>query len=348
MNVLIVGPSKDSQGGISTVINNLYNNFRLEGVTLFFFETWKEGTFFQRLINSVIIIPRFIYIISRLKIEIVHLHVAQKGSFFRKSILALLAKIFNKRVILHIHASQFDIFYNNSSKLVKSYIRLILKICDIVLVLSEEWREIINNIVSREIIILPNAVDVKNNQYTLTGKNITFIGRLGERKGVYDLINIIDPILEKYPGINFYLCGDGEVDKVRKIIRDSRFKDNIFVTGWLRKDEKELILKDTIINILPSYHEGMPMAILETMALGIPNIATDVGGISKVINHLENGIMIKPGDKKALYEGIIALLQDKKLRERLSHNAHKTIKDKYSIICYNKKLKDIYMKLLEK
>ncbi|MEM4953709.1 MAG: glycosyltransferase, partial [Desulfurococcaceae archaeon] len=81
---------------------------------------------------------------------------------------------------------------------------------------------------------------------------------------------------------------------------------------------------------LPSYGENLPMTLLEAMSCSLPVIASNVGGIPEVIQHMVNGILIDPGDLNALSNSIITLLQDKNFREKLAHSARKTIEERFS------------------
>lgn len=74
--------------------------------------------------------------------------------------------------------------------------------------------------------------------------------------------------------------------------------------GWLDKSKQNEVFSNIALNVLPSYNEGLPMSILETMAYGIPNISTRVAAIPEVISD-KNGYLIYTGDKKALKEAIL-------------------------------------------
>lgn len=347
MKVLMIGPSKDSMGGIATVIKNFHNTFSEDDVQLYYLTSWKEGNVYSRYFYSLMFYFKLVYQILILNIDIIHIHVAQRGSFYRKSLGVFLSKILRKKVILHIHGSHFDVFYNNSNDTMKKYISKTLNAANLIIVLSEEWKKFVSEITNSQIIVLHNAVEVSEYNYNNNGKNITFLGRLGQRKGIYDLLDVIEDFnFNKYP-IKFYLCGDGDIEEIKSRLKVKNLCENVIVTGWLDKEEKQKILEHTIINLLPSYHEGMPMAILETMALGVPNISTTVGGIPQVIVNEENGLLIEPGNQKELCNAIIRLLEHEDLRKNLSMNAFKTINTEYSISIYNKKIVSIYFSLVK-
>lgn len=345
MRVLMLGPSKESMGGIATVIKNFHRYFKCDDIDIIYLETWKEGNLIQRLKVTLVSLLKFIKYMLVVNIDIIHIHMAQDGSFYRKSLIILIGKLFRKNILLHMHASQFDKFYFNSTNIAKSYIRFILKLPNKIVVLSEKWKEFYEKITDNEIIIVNNAVLIDKYNYNNNGNIISFMGRLCERKGIYDVLKIADKILENHKDIKLYLCGDGDIEKIKSIILEKGMSDKIIVTGWINDKDKEKILKNSIINILPSYNEGMPMAILETMAQGIPNISTDIGGIPNVIENYENGILIHPGDVDELLNSINYLLSNKEIRMDMSRKAYETIKYKFSIETYNNKFIGLYKSL---
>lgn len=345
MRVLMLGPSKESMGGIATVIKNFHIYFKCDDIDMIYLDTWKEGDLSERLKVTLVSLLKFIKYMIIGKIDIVHVHMAQGGSFYRKSLMIIIGKLFRKNILLHMHASQFDKFYLNSNNMLKSYIKLILKLPTKIIVLSQQWKVFYRQITDNEIIIVNNAVLVDKYKYNNNGNIISFMGRLCERKGIYDVLKIADKILEEHKEFKIYLCGDGDVERVKNIILKKGLSNRVIVTGWINDDNKDEILKSSIVNILPSYNEGMPMAILETMARGIPNISTNIGGIPNVIKNYDNGILISPGDTKELFNTLNYLLSNKKMRMDISIKAYETIKYKFSIESYNNKFVKLYKSL---
>ena len=182
--------------------------------------------------------------------------------------------------------------------------------------------------------VLYNAVDVPaENPYTAGGRDLVmFLGRLGERKGTYVLLDAIRALDSRLaPGIRFCLCGDGDVERVREIVAQTGIAHRIAHVGWISGDEKSRMLSRTMMNVLPSFNEGLPMTILETMALGIPNISTPVASIPEVIEDGVTGMLVPPGDAVALASAIERMAGDARLRQRISDNSHALILKDFAI-----------------
>ena len=118
--------------------------------------------------------------------------------------------------------------------------------------------------------------------------------------------------------------------------------------GWVRNEEKEIYLKKCSIFILPSYHEGMPMALLEAMSYGLAAISTNAGGISRIIDNGCNGFRIEAGDIEAIKSKLKCLLCDPQLKKKLGINGYNTVKNDFNVEKNIKKLEQIYSELINK
>ncbi|AQY52326.1 glycosytransferase [Listeria weihenstephanensis FSL R9-0317] len=344
MRILMIGPDAESKGGIATVIANFKQHFQSEQHEIYYMATWKEGTLATRLKTTWQAVFQIRRRIRRENIDVVHVHMAQNGSFYRKALLILRAKK-DCKVVLHMHASQFDVFYNKSNKLARKYIRYILSKPDEVVVLSEEWAAFYNGLTAVPVRVIENAVAMPiSNNYNRDAKNIVMFGRIGERKGSYDVLAIAKTMQQRFPDMRFYLYGDGELEKVAAQIETEQL-ENVILGGWIGAEDKEQILQEVVLHILPSYHEGLPMAILETMAYGIPNLSTTVGGIPQAIQDGENGMLIEAGNTVQLESKMTAFLEDGMMRERYSQAAFETIQRRFAIQVYQQKWEQIYTQM---
>lgn len=336
MNILMIGPNSSSKGGMATVIDNFKEHYRNHNV--YYLDTWNETNKYQAGFGAFWNIRKQI---KQKKIDLVHFHVAQKGSFFRK---ALLAERIRKEcsVIFHMHASQFDTFYESSSSLTKKFIKNTFSKLDKIVVLSKEWESYYKKITSTDIEIIENAVPTpQQNHYQSNREKIITLGRLGKRKGSYDLLEVAKKVGKSFPNVKFVLYGDGELEKVKQKIVKMKI-NNVEIAGWLKKENKQEVLDQAMLHFLPSYQEGLPMAILETMAEGIPNLSTNVGGIPQVVTDNFNGYLSQPGDTDDMADKIITFLESMNIRETFSNNAYETVRKDFSVQQYFQKWTTLY------
>ncbi|MEG2292883.1 MAG: glycosyltransferase family 4 protein [Carnobacterium sp.] len=337
MKVAVVGPDASAKGGIATVIRNFKGLTDHSLVELFFFTTWREGSSYKHVVDTCLSIITFPIFLTKNKIDLVHLHVAQNGSFYRKAILLLIAKLLGIPTIFHLHASQFDQFYKMKNKVIKRVIRFVLEQATGIVVLSESWKKFYESIATIDCQVIENAVYIpKSNLYNRESKKIISFGRLGKRKGTFDLITVAKKIGEQHPDYQFILYGDGDLQQAQQVIAELKVH-NVKLGGWVTNQVKEDTIRDCSIHVLPSYQEGMPMAILETMAYGIPNISTNIGGIPQIITSGENGFLVEPGNKKQLETALLQLIEKDSLAQKISQNSYQTIQQNFSIQTYYKK-----------
>jgi glycosyltransferase involved in cell wall biosynthesis len=169
-----------------------------------------------------------------------------------------------------------------------------------------------------------------------------FLGHLLPEKGVFDLVRAFAQVSARIPGMTLLLAGVGQIDRVRKLAGELGVRERVELPGWLGPESKSAALAAGTLFILPSYIEGLPMALLEAMSWALPVIATPVGGIPQLVTHEVNGLLVAPGDVAALAAAITRLLGDPALRERLGNAARTTIASRFSLDDALARLSSIY------
>lgn len=160
-------------------------------------------------------------------------------------------------------------------------------------------------------------------------------------KGHRTLITAAAVAGKVFPDVLFVLIGEGpERARLEQQIRESGLERHFLWLGS-RRDVAELLACCDMF-VLPSESEGLPNALLEAMAAGLPVIATSVGGVPEVIEDEENGLLIPPCDPKALSVAICRLLQDDELRGRLARSGQKSVIERFSFPRMVEALDELY------
>ena len=332
----MIGVAEETKGGMWTVVDNYFKSKRFnEEVDLTYIPTATVGSVAKRLLFTA---KGYMKIIASGKHDILHVHMAEKGSVYRKGIAMSLASADKK--IVHMHGATFQDWYESLSDRKKAGVRKILNKADKVIILGKYWEDFISGIVPKEKIeVVYNAVPIGENRYNTESRRILFFGVVGQRKGAYDLLDAFSEIADKFPDVTLAYYGPDFEHRIEEEIEKKHLGDRVQYLGWLK--DKESAFSDVMCNVLPSYNEGLPMTILETMAFGIPNISTSVAAIPEVIND-ENGILIEAGNKEQLKDAMITICRDSELRKRFSENAHKTMLEKFSADKHIEQILDIY------
>jgi glycosyltransferase involved in cell wall biosynthesis len=200
-------------------------------------------------------------------------------------------------------------------------------------------------IVQDRIVLIPNAVaidpdavpDIKARlcqQLGLPGRALICCaaGRLVWAKGYDDLIAGFSMIADRHPDLHCLILGEGRLrpdleDQIGRV----GLRGRIHLMGFREPGEALAILKASDVFVMPSRSEGTPVALLETAALGIPILATRVGGIPELVKDGKQAILVPPGDPDALSAGITRLIEDSDLAARLGSQAQERVRREYSL-----------------
>lgn len=343
--ILVISEDYNGKGGVSTVVKDLLRYYETVN---YIRSTARVNKLLQFFIYLVCILKMLYYFLFR-NIDIVHIHSASYGSFFRKSILTILSKIFRKKVILHIHSGEFERFRKkfNFYKLIDR----VLNIADTLIVLSLNWRDYFVQIVDPTKVVILNNLITPPIQIPLENKpispiNILFLGVITETKGIFDLMSALVENKKFLIGrIRVFIGGSGKSEKLIEIIKENKLNEMVQYEGWVDGKAKSRLLNKSNILILPSYFEGLPISILEGMSYGMPIIATKVGGIPSIVKNGHNGLLITPGSKKEIFESILYFINNKDQIQIMGNNSLNIIQEFYPdavIPTLNK----IYKKLL--
>jgi glycosyltransferase involved in cell wall biosynthesis len=349
MKIIMVGPHKDKvKGGMSTVIKGYYNSDLVNKYEFISINTVIDGCKFIKLLCFFYSYAKMIFCLMFNNIDLVHVHVASRKSFYRKSIYIKLAKVFKRKIVLHMHGGGFDTFYwkeCNDKK--RKKITRILNMGDVIIALGESWKSKISRYCSTSISVVYNSVNVENqNLYNQNSKNVLFLGRLEKQKGIFDLIKAAQFIIKQDKDIKFLLAGNGDLSKIMEVLKAKKIKENFKLLGWVDSYEVKRLLKDSMAFVLPSYNEGMPISILEAMSFGVPVISTNVGSIPEIIKNRINGFLIKPGDIKGISKSILYINKNYNKKIKISNKNFEDVSKKYSNDVNYKALSDLYESLL--
>jgi len=177
--------------------------------------------------------------------------------------------------------------------------------------------------------------------------HILQIGRMVAQKGHKYTIEALR--LLKDEGIDVFVFAAGMGPKKEELVELAKEKgvsENI-VFSRVSEEEKMKLLKTADIYIMPSLHEGLSLAMLEAMSMGLAMIASSVGGAAEVIEDGKSGFLIPPRDAESLAEKISFLAGNSRLREKLGENARERVVRDYSLQSRSRQLEDLYRGIIK-
>jgi glycosyltransferase involved in cell wall biosynthesis len=184
---------------------------------------------------------------------------------------------------------------------------------------------------SVEITIIPNGVDTA--QFARAGREkavprILSVGRIVHQKG-------LDLAAQALAGLqdlvwDWHVIGDGpQLQNLRDLVHKLGFASRSTFGGWKGASDLQAEYQDASIFLFPSRHEGMPNAVLEAMASGLPVVASSISGNEELVIHQETGLLVPPEDPAALREALRKLVLNAKLRGQFGEAGRDRVKRLY-------------------
>ena len=255
--------------------------------------------------------------------------------------MVLLARAFGKRVVLSPRSGLIldDL---ERSPLIRSFARLLLRRCHVVICQSRSWRDFyqsLSGLPTSHFVVIPNWLDTTpylrlSRPRAAPSKevHIIYVGWIETYKGVYDLVEAVSLFREPLKDSRIHVCGEGnESHSLRRRVADAGLSHLFEFHGWLNFPEKLEQLRKADVFVLPSHREGLPNALLEAMAAGLPVIATRVGGVPEVLDEDGIGILLDPHDTMALGEALAELASKADLRVSLGKRAREHVLAQYDV-----------------
>ena len=164
-----------------------------------------------------------------------------------------------------------------------------------------------------------------------------FVGRLAPEKGIRTFLLAA----EKTPEMPFRVVGDGPL--AREVKEAAQRLRNLDWLGWCGRERIQSELQQAACLVFPSeWYEGMPMTILEAMAIGVPVVASRCGAMAEIVRHRRSGLLFEPGDASALAGAIQAIGFDSDLQRRLASAARQQYEERYTPARNLEQLEEVY------
>lgn len=342
----VVGASNTNPGGIAVWLKNIMDIYKQDPkdieIDIQSCDRKKyinENTnlikrIYDGIIDYVKIISEIRKKIKREKYDIIHLCSTASISLIKDYIIFKIAKRYGIQTVIHFHFGRIPQLKKQNNKEWR-LLKKIVENADKVIVIDNESYLALSQNGYKHIFNIANPISsdvfkiVEENKLTRIPRRILFASRVFRKKGIYELVEACKGI----PNIKLRIVGYvDDIDKT-ELLKIANHENWIEFVGGISHENviKELLQCD--IYTLPTYTEGFPNAILESMATGTPTITTPVGAIPEMldINNDPCGICITPKDVDSLRKAIIALIDNDNMKKSLSIKSKERVCKLYSI-----------------
>jgi glycosyltransferase involved in cell wall biosynthesis len=345
--VIMIGPSLQARGGVASVISVYKRAGLFEQWPVRYLVTTVDGGNWIKAKTAMFALAQFAGLLISGQQLLLHAHTGARTSFWRKFPFFLLAISFRQPFIFHLHDGGFsDFFWQECGRTKQALVRFILKRASKIVVLTTAWQTLISQITeNKNVSIIVNPVPIPESTTPVQNRDrysILYLGGGAKSKGIFDLLEAIRMLAQDFPSLQLICGGIGDMNAIERRAAELGITKHIRAIGWIENKEKSILLCSATVYTLPSYHEGLPMGLLEAMAAGLPVVVTKVGGMPDVVTDGKEGILVEPGDVHALHCALRHLLSAPEIAGQMGLAARATAITLYSPQNVVPKLKQVY------
>ncbi|KJD36766.1 hypothetical protein PW52_03775 [Tamlana sedimentorum] len=330
--------------------NKQYFNKENQVVKQFFVPMTRDIS----IITDLKCVFKTIKILKREKPNLIHAHSAKGG------IIARLASLFYKVHVLHTpHAYSY---LSTNSKLKRNLFLVIEQVFksfnSILLATSEsELERGINEVgyKNEKAYLFNNSIKPiklsSTNQeinYSLPNNYICTVGRPSFQKNIEMMVEVIQLVKYSIPNIHMVVMGLGVVspntENVKQLIREKGLESNFTLIEWMEREKALKVISNSGFYLSTSRYEGLPYAIIESLALSKAIIATNCDGNKDLVKNNFNGFLTPQKNKKLTAEKVIELLNNLEMRKTFERNSFELFENNFNIDSNISKLENIYLK----
>jgi len=211
---------------------------------------------------------------------------------------------------------------------------------------------------SEKVSVIPNAIDTSEYKRNVNKeavksrygigpyeKLVLFIGRLVPQKGVEHLVRAVPLIVKQHGEARFLIAGDGwSRGHLEGMAASTGHGDKIHFLGFIPDSERVELLMSADVLVIPSIYEPFGIVALEGMAAGVPVVASNIGGLSEIVEHDRTGMLAYAGNPESIAWCVNKALSDYRYSNWLIQNAKKKVDDVYSWEVVAKRVSEVYEK----
>lgn len=280
---------------------------------------------------------------QNLNIDLVHGHFVSLGGFPARYV----ASYYDVPFTVTVHAA--DLYHNPN----KEQLEHIFSKADQVVTISEYNKNYIESEITDTTPINVVHAGIRPEKfvpsYSTTGTRILTVSRFVEKKGLPYAIEAVSKVIDQFPDLEYHIVGSGEMeDDIRAQIEEYDLNDTVELLGNVTDERLIAEFDEASCFLLPCIvaesgdRDGIPVALMESMAMATPPISTDVSGISELIDHQHSGMVVEPKNIDGLVEAVSTILSDSEKQRRFGEAGREKVKQEFNVEHEAVKLESVF------
>ena len=316
-NVLYIGNALHTKGKTITTIDSLSKHLReISQIQV----ASNKSNKVLRLLDMV-----FLVIANRRKTDYVLIDTYSTVNFYYALIISQLCRLFKLKYVNILHGGNLEYRLKNSPRLC----RFIFANAHQLVAPSQFLKFVFDKYGYKKVLHIPNTIEIDHYKYKVRKINEIKLLWVRSFSSIYNPLQAVLVFEElKKRGYNTELTMigpevDGSLSKTKKIVKEKNLE--VRFTGKLSKTEWIALSKDYNVFINTTNFDNTPVSVIEAMALGLPVVSTNVGGLPFLISNEVDGLLVTQNDVKAMVNAIVKLKQDEVLKYELVNNAREKV-----------------------
>jgi glycosyltransferase involved in cell wall biosynthesis len=367
LRVLFAGHLPPPLGGIATYCQSVLASSLAQRLELSFVQTSTHdrdlsqagSASFRNLSAAFQDVVRFFKAVRAQRPQVCHLNTAYGSSFVKNSLCLAIARLQGSQALLHLHCS-LPALYTSRPGWWRWFFRRVLRLTNGVIALSSEWLELAQIVPGRPVFLLENAIDLAPYQAIARERyerqapdgrlHVLYLGYIWRAKGSFDLVEAARQVSLENKQVVFELVGSEmrppELQQLAALIQESGLEGVVSLQPPVFGEEKLACFRRACLFVYPSYSEGMPMAVIEAMASGLPVVASRAGGLPDLVQDGVTGLLVEPGKPEQLAAALGRLIHDPALRRSMGEQGARLAAQRFDIEQHAARLVEIYDRVL--
>ena len=358
-HVMVLGPARTAVSGVSTHLNHLFDSTLGDRFHLSQYQVGSADRGEGTLDTLLRVITSPFGLTARLlrdQPSIVHINTSfNPKAYWRDLTYMAAAKILRRKIVYQVHGGPFpgDFFANN--RVLTAMLRRILSWPDVVVLLSTRHMQAYRDFApAAKLAMVAYGVEIHDadlniERYAPAGPlQIVNIGRFVQAKGIFDIVDAVGILRSRGIRVRVRFVGSGpEEQQLRRAIVDAGLDDRMELLEPVFGHAKQQLWRSANVLALPSYSEGLPLALLESMCAGTVPVITPVGGIPDVMQNQVHGLFVSPRNPIEVADALQQLHEDREGLRRMAIAGRQRIVDQYSVGRFASEFQSLYADLVQ-